>query len=81
MYGEHMRCDVMQIAHHGIGCYHTDLYMLCNPKIAYWPCGKEVLEYKNGSRFQRPHIKYLVETTEQMIYQPDGNHTFVFESK
>ena len=81
MYEKHMKCDVMQIAHHGIGCYHTELYKLCNPKIAYWPCGKEVLEYKNGSRFQRPHIKYLVETTEQMIYQPDGNHTFVFESK
>ncbi len=81
MYGEKMRCDVMQIAHHGIGCYHTELYKLCSPRIAYWPCGKEVLEYKNGSRFQRPHIKYLVDTTEQMIYQPDGNHTFFFKAK
>ena len=81
MYGEQLKCDVMQIAHHGISCYHTDLYMLCNPMAAYWPCGREVLEYKNGSRFERPHIKYLVDTTEQMIFQAKGTHTFWFEGK
>ena len=81
MYGENMSCDVMQIAHHGIGCPHYDLYVLCNPRIAYWPCGKTVLEYKDGTRFNRPHIKFLVDTTEQMIYQAYGSHTFWFGEK
>lgn len=81
MYGEHMRCDVMQIAHHGIGCPHYELYTLCHPSFAYWPCGTTVLEYKDGIRFQRPHIKYLAQTTEEIIHQANGSHTFVFERK
>jgi len=79
MYGEDLKCDVMQIAHHGIGDGWDDLYALCNPKIALWPAGDEVLTYKNGIRFERPHIKYLVDTTEQMIYAAYGSHTIEFE--
>ena len=79
MYGEDLKCDVMQIAHHGIGNGWDDLYALCNPRIAFWPAGDEVLTYKNGIRFERPHIKYLVETTEQMIYAAYGSHTIEFE--
>lgn len=78
MYGEKMECDVMQIAHHGIGNGWYELYKLCKPRFAYWPAGKTVIEYKDRIRFQRPHIKFLVDTTEQMIYQADGSHTFWF---
>ena len=45
----------------------------------FCPCGRDVLEYKNGSRFERPHIKYLVDTTEKIIFQARGTHTFWFE--
>lgn len=80
MYGEEMKCDVMQIAHHGIGnCSWYELYSLCSPKIAYWPCGRTVLEYKNGTRFTRPHIKFLVDTTEQIVFQAYGSYTMWFD--
>lgn len=78
MYGEEMECDVMQIAHHGIGGGWYELYQLCKPRIAYWPCGRTVLEYKDGIRFTRPYIKFLMDTVEQMIYRADGTHTFFF---
>lgn len=81
MYGEDLKCDVMQIAHHGIGDGWDELYALCNPRIALWPAGDEVLSYKDRIRFTRPHIKYLVDTTEQMFYSAYGNHTFEFKSK
>ena len=78
MYGEDLKCDVMQIAHHGIGYGWDDLYALCRPKVALWPAGEEVLTYRNGTRFQRSHIKYLVDTVEQMVYAAYGSHTFRF---
>jgi hypothetical protein len=71
----------MQISHHGIGPSLYDLYAMCNPRIAYWPCGRAVLEYKDGARLQRPHLKYLLETTDQIIYRTDESHTFFFDSK
>jgi beta-lactamase superfamily II metal-dependent hydrolase len=80
-YGAYMRCDIMQISHHGIGPSLYDLYAMCNPRIAYWPCGRAVLEYKDGARLQRPHLKYLLETTDQIIYRTDESHTFFFDSK
>ena len=79
MYGEDLKCDVMQIAHHGIGDGWDALYALCNPRIAMLPAGTEVLTYKDGIRFERPHIKYLVDTTEQMVYAAHGTYTFELE--
>ena len=81
MYGEDLKCDVMQIPHHGIGNAWYELYELCHPRIAFWPAGEEVLTYKDGIRYQRPHIKYLLDTTEQMIYAAYGNHTISFDEK
>lgn len=78
MYGEALKCDVMQIAHHGIGNGWEELYELCNPRIAFWPAGDDVLTHKDGIRFERPHIKYLVETTEKIIYSAYGSHTIEF---
>lgn len=79
MYQQDMKCDVLQIGHHGNKGGNYDLYRFCDPDIALWPASSD---YPSA-----PHIsglaqnKWIFENVETIIVSGDGNYTISFEEK
>ena len=78
MYGADLACDVLQIAHHGMGADHRALYTYCAPEIAYWPAGKTVIEHNGGSRLQNELNNKILVDSAKIIFRHEGTHTFIF---
>ena len=78
MYEKDLKCDVVQIAHHGnSGTVTTEVYQLCDPTQAFWPLGNQGKE----SRLKVPATKYIYEKVgaENVYFLGDGLHTIWFE--
>jgi hypothetical protein len=73
-----MKCDVLQIAHHGIGGGSYDVYRLCDPDIALWPAGQQVMDRSNIWVTQNVWIR---DNVEQIYIHKDGSHTIWFDKK
>lgn len=77
MYSEDIKCDVLQIGHHGNKGGNYDLYSLCAPRLAFWPARAEYPD--------RPHIviqpqnKWIFEHAEAVIRSGDGHYTVWFD--
>lgn len=74
MYYTDMKCDVLQMAHHGVKGATRDIYELCNPDIAFWPAGETLI----NSYWTLDQNKWIRENVEQIIFAKDGNYTFWF---
>jgi hypothetical protein len=75
MYGNSMKCDVLQVAHHGNNNGGSmPLYQSCNPSVVFWCANMDVFEQWSGSR----HNQYLVETAVTIHRQDQGNFTISF---
>ena len=74
MYYTDLKCDDVQMGHHGQMGGSYDVYRLCDPNIAFWPAGEVfVNRYSDDTE-----ICYLNSIVDQMIYSKDGNYTIWF---
>ncbi len=71
MYYEDLKCDVMQVAHHGVNGGSLDLYRLCSPKVAFWPAEQGLCE----SYAAIEQNKYILETCERVFFAYEGTQT------
>ena len=74
MYYEDLKCDVMQIAHHGVNGGSADLYRLCSPSVAFWPASRELCD----SYAALEQNRYLTDTCERVIYAYAGTQTISY---
>ena len=78
LYEEDNKCDVMQIAHHGIGGGTLELYQYCDPDIAFWPAGRQIIEryYIFSST---PQNIWIRDNADVIYYHCNGTVTLWFE--
>lgn len=76
MYYEDLKCDVMQVAHHGVNGGSLDLYTLCNPKIAFFPVSESL--YQSYARLEQN--QYIVTGCERVLFAYNGTQTISFAS-
>lgn len=79
MYGEDMKCDVMQVGHHGNKGGSLALYKLCAPDIALWPASSEYCERDYIVKMSQN--KWLLENVAIIARSGDGNYTISFAEK
>ena len=75
IYYSDMKCDVLQMAHHGVKGATQDVYEFCNPDIAFWPASQAILDGQYGKLAQNVWLKNNV---DKMIVSADGNYTIWF---
>lgn len=76
MYGEDIKCDVLQIGHHGNKGGSYDLYRLCAPRLAFWPARAE---YPDRAHIViQPQNKWIFENAEAVVRSGNGNYTMYF---
>ena len=77
MYMSDMKCDVMQIPHHGLGGGSYDVFRLCAPSVALWPGGQHCVDAKKSLA----QNKYLIDTIgwENIHIHKDGSYTIWFD--
>ncbi len=79
MYEEDIKCDVLQIGHHGNKGGSFELYRLCAPKFAFWPARAE---YPDRAHIVvQPQNKWIFEHAEAVIRSGSGNYTMYFGEK
>lgn len=76
MYAEDLKCDILQMPHHGIGGKHATLYSYCSPQLAYWPAGVVIAtsEEKIGDA---DNNKIILGIVNRVIYRHEGSHTII----
>ena len=74
MYYEDMKCDVMQVAHHGVNGGSLELFELCNPKIAFFPVAESL--YRSIANLEQN--RYIVGSCERVLFAYDGTQTISF---
>ena len=77
MYESDMKCDVLQMAHHGLGGGSYDVYTRCDPDIVFWPAGQQVMDRQNiWSWTQNVWIR---DNVQEIHIHKDGNYTIWFD--
>lgn len=79
MYEGDMKCDVLQIGHHGIGGGSYDVYRLCDPDIALWPAGQQVIDRENIWGWTQN--VWIRDNVEQIYIHKDGSYTIWFDKQ
>ena len=77
MYDKDMKCDVLQVGHHGIGGGSYDVYRLCDPDIALWPAGQQVIDRENV--WDWTQNAWIRDNVEQIYIHKDGSYTIWFD--
>lgn len=77
MYYTDMKCDVVQMGHHGMAGGSYDVYRLCDPDIAFWPAGAEIAD--NPTWRDSSENQYILNNVDQVIIHKDGSYTIWFE--
>ena len=76
MYDTDIKCDVLQIGHHGNKGGSFDLYRLCAPRFAFWPARAE---YPDRAHIViQPQNKWIFENAEAVIRSGNGHYTMYF---
>ncbi|MGM9684338.1 MAG: MBL fold metallo-hydrolase [Eubacteriales bacterium] len=52
MYGETLKSDILQVAHHGLSGASVDIYAAVAPEIALWPVEHHSNDYENAMRYE-----------------------------
>ena len=71
-YWADLKCDIMQVAHHGIKGGSPEVYEFCDPDIAFWPSNLEKYE-RDIDRYEQN--KYLKKNADQIVVSGNGNYT------
>ena len=80
MYGESLKCDIMQVAHHGNkNGANLALYQVLDPSVVFWP-GFEAGLAQYGSA---SNIKYLIDNADKFYFHDmdKGNATITFPDR
>lgn len=76
MYAEDMKCDVLQIGHHGNKGGSLELYSSCAPRLAFWPARAE---YPDRAHIViQPQNDWIFKNAEAVIRSGNGNYTMYF---
>ena len=74
MYFEDLKCDVMQVAHHGVNGGSLELYQLCKPSVALYPVEEGLFRsYANIAQ-----NKYILDTCEKILFAYEGTQFISF---
>jgi hypothetical protein len=76
MYHEDLKCDVVQIGHHGHNGGSMEFYKYCDADIAFLPNTKEL--YDGGGYKRYPHVVWAMENADKVIMAWEGNYTIWF---
>ena len=82
-YGDYMKCDFVQMSHHGLSplptgtncrrhCATVEIYELIDPSVALWPASTE----KAKERSPLEVNDYLLSIVEQVVIAGEGGYTF-----
>jgi hypothetical protein len=81
MYGDYLRSDMVQVAHHGLNGCELELYRLVAPECVWWPAGRT--EWKE--KYHNPastgyyqvsyQINYGIASIKYIILSDDFNYT------
>ncbi len=85
-YGSYMKCDFVQVSHHGLTelptgancrrhCATIEIYELINPDIALWPTNAE----KVAERSELEVNEYLLSIVDEVVIAGNGGRTFEFK--
>lgn len=85
-YGDRMKCDIVQVAHHGLApipggtncrrhCATVEIYELINPDIALWPASVE----KVAERIELEVNDYLASIVDEIAIGGEGPYTIEFK--
>lgn len=82
-YGEYMKCDFVQMSHHGLTlipggtncrrhCATVEIYQLIDPSVALWPSSTE----KAKERSPLEVNDYLLSIVDEVVIAGAGPYTF-----
>lgn len=82
-YGDYMKCDFVQVSHHGLSvlptgancrrhCATVEIYELIDPNIALWPASAE----KAKERSVLEVNDYLISIVDEVVIAGEGGRTF-----
>lgn len=85
-YGDYMKCDFVQLAHHGLAalptgencrrhCATVEIYELIDPDIALWPSYEEKVQ----ERIVLEANDYLASIVDEIVIAGNGARTFEFK--
>lgn len=78
MYKEDLKCDVVQMGHHGNGGGSIEFYQLCQAKFVMWPIDEKA--YTTKWEWERwPQTVWATENIETVILAWEGHYVFWFE--
>jgi hypothetical protein len=74
-----MKCDIMQVGHHGNKGGSYALYSLCDHDVVLWPAASHYpdMDHIKG----QSQNKWIFENVETIIRSGDGNYTINFGEK
>lgn len=67
-YGEEIKCDYIQMGHHGNGGLSEDFYRLAAPKAAFFDAPDWLMNPKEDGRYTTPENRKLMESLGAEIY-------------
>lgn len=82
-YGDYMKCNFVQVSHHGLSplptgancrrhCATIEIYELIDPDIALWPTNAEKVQ----ERIELEVNDYLASIVDEIVIAGDGGRTF-----
>lgn len=85
-YGDYMKCDFVQVSHHGLSalptgancrrhCATIEIYELIDPDIALWPTNAEKVQ----ERIELEVNDYLASIVDEIVIAGNGGRTFEFK--
>ena len=75
MFGDYLKSDMMQLAHHGYNGATTQIYQVINPAVGLWPSNPVAIP--GNSNFE--YNKWLIENDSCMELLVSGYYEFTLK--
>lgn len=75
MYSKALKCDFVQVTHHGYRGGSDELYDLISPEYAMWPTAEYFFNLVKAGKWQKANSIYLLETIKvKEVFIAEGGH-------
>lgn len=74
-YGDYLKCDIVQMAHHGFNGAKKEVYELADPSIVLWPTA----DYRFDENTKRPSNNFLLNDSNVKEHYISGHGTVTLE--